>query len=163
MKALVSPLAGLKPEFASKGHVVWKEITPYFTPADFANPFEMDVHFLRWLRDVRVRAGVPMWLTSDARPEDGTVGADLSAHKKRPCRAIDGQVRDKPDLVGSEQLARIYIAAVMLGCVRFGTYKSEKGLGDIYHLDCETHEENPSPRWWTKWGKAAALVLAFVA
>ena len=71
--------------------------------------------------------------------------------------------RDKPDLVGSEQLARIYIAAVMLGCVRFGTYKSEKGLGDIYHLDCETHEENPSPRWWTKWGKAAALVLAFVA
>lgn len=152
MERLESPLAKHLPVAAKKGHPVWTEIAPQFTPEDFDNPYDMDVEFLRWLHRVRMRAGVPMWITSDARDPDGEVGASKSAHKKRPCRAIDGQVRDShKGMPGSEQLARIYIAAVLEGCVRFGTYKSSKGLGDIFHLDCETHVENPSPRWWTKW------------
>jgi hypothetical protein len=79
------------------------------------------------------------------------VGADLTAHKKVPCRAVDGQVKDEwKGMPGSEQLARIVIAAVKKGIVRVGIYKSAKGLGDIYHLDAETSVENPSPRLWTK-------------
>jgi hypothetical protein len=155
MLNLESPLRAASPQRAKEGHPVWGEIAPYFTPDEFSNPYEMDVGFLRWLLKVRKRAGVPMHPTSDARDPDGDVGADDSAHKKRPCRAIDGQVRDETIdgvlVPASECLARIYIAAVQEGCVRFGTYRSSKGLGDIYHLDAETHAENPSPRWWTKW------------
>lgn len=155
MLALESPLRTASPQRAKEGHPVWAELRPYFVPAEFSRPYEMDVEFLRWLLRVRKRAGVPMRITSDARDPDGDVGAPKSAHKKRPCRAIDGQVRD--EVIGgravpaSECLARIYIAAVTEGCVRFGTYRSTKGLGDIYHLDAETHPDNPSPRWWTKW------------
>ena len=139
-----SPLKNVSPQLAKKGHPVWSEIAPYFAPSEFNNPFEMDVGFLRWLLKVRKRAGVSMTITSDARDPKGTTGADKSAHKKRPCRAIDGQVKN------SEQLARIVIAAVQEGCVRIGIYKSKRGLGDVYHLDAETSAENPSPALWTK-------------
>ena len=149
---MLSPLFNLTPERAALNHPVWGEIAPEFMPHDFRNPYAMDAHFLRWLSRVRRRAGVPMWITSDARDPDGRIGADKSAHKKRPCRAIDGQVKVYwNEMPGSEQLARIYLAAIEEGCVRIGTYKSSAGLGDIYHLDCETHPDNPSPRWWTKW------------
>lgn len=149
---MLSPLFNLTPERAVLDHDVWGEIGPEFTPHDFNHPYAMDAHFLRWLSRVRRRAGVPMWITSDARDPDGRVGADKSAHKKRPCRAIDGQVKaDWNGMPGSEQLARIYLAAAEEGCVRFGTYRSSQGLGDVYHLDCETNPDNPSPRWWTKW------------
>jgi len=155
MDSLASPLKGVATAAAREGHPVWAEIAEFFSPTEFTNPWDMDVAYLRWLFRVRKRAGVPMHITSDARDPDSDVGADLTAHKKRPCRAIDGQVRDETigDVLvpASECLARIYIAAVLEGCVRFGTYRSTKGLGDIYHLDCETHRENPSPRWWTKW------------
>lgn len=155
MTTLVSPLVTAPRELAVVHHPVWAEIAAFFSPSEFANPHEMDVQFLRWLYRVRKRAGVPMHITSDARDPDSDVGADLTAHKKRPCCAIDGQVRG--ETVGgvymppSECLARIVIAAVIEGCVRIGIYKSAKGLGDIYHLDCETHPDNPSPRLWTKW------------
>lgn len=139
-----SPLKHASPQPAKASHPVWQEVAPYFSQKEFKNPYAMDAEFLRWLLKVRKRAGVPMTITSDARDPDGSVGADKSAHKKRPCRAIDGQVKN------SEQLARIIIAAVQEGCVRIGIYPSKKGLGDIYHLDCETHVENPSPRMWTK-------------
>lgn len=155
MNPLESPLKNASPQRAKADHPVWAEIAPEFLPSEFKNPYAMDVGFLRWLHKVRLRAGVPIRITSDARDPDGDVGADLSAHKKRPCRAIDGQVRDEViggvSVPASECLARIYIAAVQEGCVRFGTYKSSRGLGDIYHLDAETHSDNPSPRWWTKW------------
>jgi hypothetical protein len=147
-----SPLGKVSPQFAHKDHPVWAEVRPEFTPKDFANPYRMDVGFLRWLHGVRKEAGVPMWITSDARDADSDVGADLTAHKKLPCRAVDGQVKDEwKGMPGSEQLARIIIAAVKEGCVRIGVYKSKRGLGDIYHLDAETHPDNPSPRMWTKW------------
>jgi hypothetical protein len=155
LTVLQSPLAGVAPQAAREGHPVWAEIAPHFTPSEFENPHDMDVAFLRWIHKVRLRAGVPMRITSDARDPDGDTGADLSAHKKRPCRAVDGQVRgetvDGVYVPPSEVLARVYIAAVLEGGVRFGTYKSSKGLGDVWHIDAETHPENPSPRWWTKW------------
>lgn len=140
-----SPLKNVSPQRAKHDHPVWAEISPYFAPSEFNEPYEMDVGFLRWLLTVRKRAGVPMVITSDARDPDGNVGAAKSAHKKRPCRAIDGQVKN------SEQYARIVFAAIHEGCVRVGVYKSARGLGDIYHLDLETHPDNPSPRMWTKW------------
>lgn len=152
---LESPLKNVATVLAKPEHPVWAEIAEFFKPTEFANPHDMDVGFLRWLYRVRKRAGVPMHITSDARDPDGDVGADKSAHKKRPCRAIDGQVRgetvDGVYLPPSECLARIIIAAIEEGCVRIGVYKSKKNLGDIYHLDTETHQENPSPRLWTKW------------
>lgn len=155
MEELESPIRNNSPQHAVKDHPVWAEIAGFFTPHEFRNPYEMDVSFLRWLYRVRKRAGVPMHITSDARDPDGSVGADKSAHKKRPCRAIDGQVRDEVvngvSIPASECLARIYIAAVKEGCVRFGTYKGSSGKGDVYHIDVETHRDNPSPRWWTKW------------
>lgn len=147
---MLSPLFNLTPERANASHEVWGEIGPELMPNDFRNPYAMDVHFLRWLSKVRRRAGVPMWITSDAR--DPGVGAKLSAHNKRPCRAIDGQVKNEwRGMPGSEQLARLVFAAVEEGCVRVGIYRSSAGLGDIYHFDAETHPDNPSPRMWTKW------------
>lgn len=150
LPALRSPLADVPRAFAVPTHDVWREIAPEFTPSDFRRPFEMDVAFLRWLSGVRRAAGVPMILTSDARDPEAGIGAPRSAHNERPARAIDGQVRASwRGVPGSEQLARIYIAAVQAGCVRFGTYASTRGGGDIYHLDLS--DELPSPRWWTKW------------
>jgi hypothetical protein len=144
MENLESPLLNVSPQVAKKGHPVWAEISAHFLPAEFNRPYDMDVAFLRWLYRVRKRAGVPIRITSDARDPDGSVGAEKSAHKKRPCRAIDGQSKN------SEDLARIIVAAIKEGCVRWGVYKSGKGLGDVYHLDAETSPENPSPRHWTK-------------
>ena len=155
LTVLESPLAGIAPQAAREGHPVWAEIAPYFTPSEFENPHDMDVAYLRLLFRIRVRAGVPMHITDDARDPDSDVGADLTAHKKKPCRATDGQVRGETVegvyLPPSECLARIIIAAVEEGVVRIGVYKSKKGLGDIWHIDAETHPENPSPRLWTKW------------
>lgn len=155
MIALVSPLKNASPQPARLDHPVWAEIEEFFVPMEFEHPERMDVEFLRWLFRVRERAGVPMHITDDSRDPDSDVGADHTAHKKVPCRATDGQVRDETIdgvfVPASECLARIIIAAVAEGCVRIGIYKSAKGLGDIWHLDCETHPENPSPRMWTKW------------
>lgn len=157
MRIMLSPLAGIALVSAVEGHPVWQEIAAHFVPSEFNDPYNMDAAYLRLLFKVRVRADVPMHLTSDARDPAGDVGAAKSAHKKRPCRAVDGQVKD--EVIGgaavpaSECLCRIYIAAVQEGLVRFGTYQSGVGLGDIYHLDAETHTDNPSPRWWTKWAK----------
>lgn len=152
MTTLESPLKDTNRELAVAGHPVWAETKPFFTPDDFNNPYLMDVGFLRWLVKVRKIAGVPMWLNSDARKQGSDIGAEKSAHEVYPCRAIDGQVRKEWNgLPGSEQLARIVIAAVQCGCVRIGIYKSKNGLGDIYHLDAESRPENPSPRMWTKW------------
>lgn len=155
MLVLESPLRNASPQHARPDHPVWAEIAEHFSPSEFSRPDLMDVEFLRLLYRIRKRAGVPMHLTSDARAPDSEVGADLTAHKKVPCRAIDGQVRDETIggvfVPASECLARIIIAAVVEGCVRIGIYKSTRGLGDIYHLDAETHPDNPSPRLWTKW------------
>jgi hypothetical protein len=145
-----SPLAGVPAELALKSHPIWQEIAPRgdrpgFRQSEFTSPFAMDAQFLRWLYRVRQETGsVPMRVISDARGDDE--GATLSAHKSRPCRAVDLQVYN------AAERAVILLAAIRLGCVRWGTYpgkvtakgKDQAGL----HLDCS--EELPAPRAWTR-------------
>lgn len=145
-----SPLAAVPREFATADHPVWREIEPTserggFRFEEFNNPFQMDVAFLRWIWRVRQRAGVAMRPTSDARDPDGSVGAEKSAHKKRPCRAMDFQVAN------SYQRARVVVAAIREGCVRIGVYPGKAGDGGGLHLDAEDHDDNPSPRIWTRY------------
>lgn len=145
MPPLASPLAGRPPVAAPAVHPVWTEIAPELVPSDFRNPYDMDVEFLRLLSAIRREAEVPMRIISDARDPDGNVGATFSAHKKRPCRAVDIRVHN------SYERARIIIAAVRHGVVRFGIYPGkEKDRGSV-HIDAETHPENPSPRIWTRY------------
>ncbi len=137
-----SPLKGVKREFAKLGHPVWSEIEGYFGPHEFKRPYEMDVAFLRWLLTVRQDAETAFVPLSDARDPKGDVGADKSAHKKRPFRAIDIKVKNR------WVRARIAIAAIRNGCVRLGIYPEKK---NSIHLDCEDHPDNPSPRIWTRY------------
>lgn len=135
-----SPLADKPAALAKAEHPVWGEIAGAFKITEFQRPHEMDVEFLRLLYRVRKDAGVPFRLISDARPPDKDIGADKSAHKKRPCRAVDLKPKN------SYERARIVIAAVRHGIVRIGVYPT----GSL-HLDAETHPENPSPRLWTSY------------
>lgn len=150
-----SPLEGVEPETAFENHTVWDQIKKRFKPSEFNRPYSMDIHFLLWLYDVRVDAGVPFGIVSDAREVDGDTGADKSAHKKRPCRAVDIQVYSSLDR------AKIVVAAVLHGCRRIGTYPGKDRTGEDgwpphakdasgLHLDCSTHPDNRSPRIWTK-------------
>jgi hypothetical protein len=138
---LKSPLANASPAPAKLGHPVWGEIGDYFQPHEFRNPYEMDVEFLRLLYKIRKRAGVPIRITSDARDPEGDIGADKSAHKKRPCRAIDCKV------INSYERWRLVWASVLEGVVRLGVY----GDKPILHIDAETHTDNPSERIWTSY------------
>lgn len=140
-----SPLASLKAELAVKDHPVWEEVASHFSPAEFQNPHEMDAHFIRWLYKVRLMAGVPIRVTSDARHPEKDIGAKKSAHKKRPCRAIDCKVKN------SYERACVVLAAARCGGVRIGIYPGGSGDGGVVHLDCETASDNQSPRIWTKY------------
>lgn len=135
-----SPLAGRHPVLAKADHPVWEEIKQAFKPTEFQRPYDMDAEFLRLLYQIRKDADVPFRLVSDARPPDQDIGADKSAHKKRPCRAVDLKPRN------SYERARIVMAAVRRGIVRIGVYPT----GSL-HLDAETHPDNPSPRLWTSY------------
>lgn len=145
-----SPLTGKPTVRAHAGHPVWDEIKPVeefggFVAGEFNEPEAMDVEFLRLLYRIRMDAGVPMRIISDARPPGGDIGASKSAHKKRPCRAVDLHV------VNSYERARITVAAIQNGIRRWGTYPGKDGDAGSLHIDAETHPENPSPRNWTKW------------
>ena len=155
MVTWTSPLDDIEPEAAALDHPVWQDIADRFKPAEFERPEDMDAGFLRWLHRVRNDAGVPFRINSDARPVDGDVGADRSAHKKRPCRAVDVQAYN------AEERARILIAAVANGCRRVGIYpgkdrREEQGWpphatdAAAVHIDCSNHPDNPSPRIWTR-------------
>jgi hypothetical protein len=137
-----SPLKDVPKEYAKMGHLVWEDVARFLKPHEFRFPYQMDVAFLRLLLEIRMDAGVPFRLLSDARDPEGSVGASKSAHKKHPCRAIDLQVNN------SYERARIGIAATRNGIVRLGTYpEAKKSL----HIDAEDHEDNASPRWWTQY------------
>lgn len=145
-----SPLAGKPAATATAGHPVWGEIRPDgthggFIASEFQRPEEMDVEFLRLLHRIRHDAGVPMRIISDARPPDQDIGASKSAHKKRPCRAVDLHV------INSYERACIVLAAARNGVVRIGVYPGKDGDAGSVHLDAETHAENPSPRIWTRY------------
>ena len=151
-----SPLEGVEAQFALAGHEVWGQIVTRFSFGEFDNPEEMDVHFLLWLFDVREDADVPFRVISDARDIFGDIGAGKSAHKKRPCRAVDLQAYSALDR------GKIVVSAVLHGCRRIGTYpgrdrSEERGWPDHardasgLHIDCSTHSDNRSPRIWTKY------------
>ena len=151
-----SPLEGVPAETAFENHMVWSQIERRFRPHEFHAPYEMDTHFLLWLYDVREDAGVPFKIISDARDIDGDVGAGKSAHKKRPCRAVDIQVYSSLDR------GKIIIAATLHGCRRIGVYPGKDRTDEEgwpphardasgLHLDCSTHPDNRSPRIWTKY------------
>jgi hypothetical protein len=142
MSTWESPLKDVPKEYAKMGHPVWAEIHEYLSPHEFRFPYEMDVEFLRLLFRIRVDAGVPFRLLSDARDPEGDVGASKSAHKRRPCRAIDLKVYN------SYERARVGIAATRAGIVRLGVYPEKK---KSLHIDAEDHPDNASPRWWTKY------------
>lgn len=166
-RSLLSPLAGVEPEFADFDHQVWVDIRPRagkpgFVPAEFAvdggDAELMDVAFLELLYDIRqdihqatAAAGfpdVPMRIISAARASGG---ATRSAHVvTRPCRAVDVQVFNAYDR------GVITLAAIRRGIVRWGTYPGER-VNDQWrdkaglHLDASTDARNPSPRNWTRY------------
>jgi hypothetical protein len=143
---LESPLLHKPAVFATKQHPVWQEIAAHFKPSEFTSPYEMDAEFLRLLFQIRKRTGkVPMRIISDARPPDKDIGASKSAHKKRPCRAVDLKVRN------AYERAVVLLAALACGIVRAGVYPGSDGDGGGLHLDAETSADNPSPRIWTKY------------
>lgn len=122
----------------------WSEMAPEFTPQEFDHPEKMGYEFLRWLKDVRQKAGVPMHPSSDYRDpaHNATAGgASKSAHMDTPCDACDfaGEKKGVP-MPGKHRLA-IVRAALALGCVRLGVYEN----GSI-HLD-RTEDRRPSSLW----------------
>lgn len=116
----------------------------HFTAQEFRDhggvPEAMGREFVMWLDRVREKAGVPMRLTSSHRtPEHNKAvrGAKDSAHVEIPCNAVDiGNLTN-------ESRARILMAAIELGCIRWGQYAN----GSL-HLD-RTEETRPAPRAWT--------------
>lgn len=133
------PLQGYRLTPAHAGHVVWREISPQFTRAEFRDPDSMAVEALRLLHRIRVRAGVPFRLVSDARTPATNPGASKSAHLERPCTAIDLRV------VNSAERFAIVRAAIQEGVIRIGVYPPTeyqratwgKNAGSI-HLDAST-------------------------
>ncbi|MBA3645332.1 MAG: peptidase M15 [Gemmatimonadaceae bacterium] len=125
----------------------WKGIR-HFAPAEFKYPARMGYEFMRWLDQVRIEAGVPMYPSSSYRPpkyNKAVGGAADSSHTDPICNAVD--IRRAPsDGDPNWNLARwkIIQAAMKLGCRRIGIYAD----GSL-HLD-RTEDVRPSPRLWTK-------------
>jgi hypothetical protein len=78
--------------FAHLNDRVWSEIAPELKPGEFKEPEQMDTDFLRRLSKMRRAAKAPFRIVSDARDPEGSVGASVSAHKERPCKAVDLRV-----------------------------------------------------------------------
>jgi len=140
-----SPLAGKHPSMAGLDHPIWEIIAPEFMIEEFNSPYDMDANFLKLLYRVRLEADVPFRITSDARDPDGNVGVGKSAHKKRPCKAVDLKVKN------SFERMRVVASAIRNGINRVGVYPANDDGSGVVHLDAETDPENPSPRLWTSY------------
>jgi hypothetical protein len=138
-----SPLAGKNPALAVRDHPVWESIEPHFRTAEFSAPYGMDANFLVLLYRIRLAADVPFRITSDARDPDGNIGVGKSAHKKRPCKAVDLKVHN------SFERMRVVAAAIREGINRVGVYPAADDGSGVVHLDAEVSSDNPSPRLWT--------------
>jgi uncharacterized protein YcbK (DUF882 family) len=120
---------------------------PHFPPTEFKNPEKMGFEFMMWLERVRVKANVPMVITSSYRsPAYNTQvgGAKDSAHTDEPCNAVDIGMRPRPGDDPNWNYSRwqIVMAARDLGCQRIGSYAN----GSL-HID-RTEDKRPAPRMW---------------
>jgi hypothetical protein len=129
--------------YALAAHPVWARIAARFSRDEFTDPDAMDPDFLDWLLAVREEAGVPFRIISDARDPQGNVGAEMSAHKKRPCRAVDLQVES------NHERFCIVRAAILGGGCRIGVYPAHADGGGGLHLDREPGL--PQERIWTRY------------
>lgn len=123
----------------------WQDIR-HFPPSEFRYPGKMGYEFMRWLDQVREKAGVPMQVVSSYRERDRNAdvgGAADSAHCDEPCNAVDIGKRPRPDDKNwNRSRWKIITAAIELGCTRIGMYPS----GSL-HLD-RTEDRRPSERVW---------------
>lgn len=123
----------------------WKDIK-FFAAAEFKNPEKMGYEFMKWLDEVRARAGVPMSITSSYRSpayNAAVGGASDSAHTDVPCNAVDIGMRPRAsDPNWNYSRFMIVRAAIDMGCGRIGSYAN----GSL-HLDM-TSDKRPSPRMW---------------
>lgn len=123
----------------------WAEC-PHFPPSEFKNPEKMGYEFMVWLEKVRVKANVPMTITSSYRSpayNASVGGAKDSAHTDTPCNAVDIGMRQRSDDPNwNFSRWQIVMAARDLGCNRIGSYAN----GSL-HLD-RTEEKRPAPRMW---------------
>lgn len=119
---------------------------PHFPKTEFKEPERMGYEFLMWLEKVRVKANVPMTITSSYRSvayNTAVGGAKDSAHTDTPCNAIDIGMRPRTDDPNwNYSRWQIVMAARDLGCQRIGSYAN----GSL-HLD-RTEEKRPAPRMW---------------
>lgn len=117
-----------------------------FKPSEFKNPEKMGYEFMIWLDKLRVKAGVPMTITSSYRSpayNKSVGGANNSAHTDTPCNAVDIGMRPRPDDPNWNFTRwQIVMAARDMGCKRIGSYAN----GSL-HLD-RTEEKRPAPRMW---------------
>lgn len=124
----------------------WAEMAPEFSATEFEYPERMGLEFMRWLKAVRQRAGVPMPISSDGRDRIYNAevgGAQDSAHVDVPCEAIDIKKAPRPDDPNwNYSRWQIVTAAMALGCTRIGIYAN----GSI-HLD-RSEDRRPAPRLW---------------
>jgi Peptidase M15. len=124
----------------------WGLIEPQFRKSEFDNPEYMGYEFMLWLKAVRIKAGVPMVVSSSWRSRTYNKlvgGAEDSAHVDDPCNAIDvRKLPTKDDPNWNRARFRIVKAAMDLGCVRIGFYPN----GSL-HFD-RTEDIRPAPCLW---------------
>lgn len=122
------------------------QIIKNFKPKEFKNPEKMGYEFMIWLDKLRLKAGVPMTITSSYRSpayNKSVGGASDSAHTDTPCNAVDIGMRPRPDDPNwNYSRWQIVRTAMEMGCKRVGSYAN----GSL-HLD-RSEDKRPAPRMW---------------
>lgn len=131
---------------AVKAHIVWGHIKEYFKPEEFTDPYNMDAAFLYALYKIRLKAGVPLRITSSIRsPEHNETvgGAKGSAHMLIPGCAVDLFVKN------NYERFKIVKAAILEGIERIGIYPAKEDNSGVIHLDMSP--SHPQERIWTRY------------
>lgn len=93
-----------------------------------------------------------MRVVGDWRPPDADYGATSSAHKSRPCTAVDLRIKN------NNERHLLLKAAYAEDCPRIGIYTPTewqeaqygKGAGSV-HLDFSDKPIHPQDRTWMRW------------